>query len=307
MLKALFKKIVGFKEHCDNKTVSDDNESGFVLVAVIWITGLLAVVTSAFVVNVTSQIFLSRNTVEGTRLDGAASGLAILQAYNLGQANNSVPFAKGWQACTWNNEITILFHIQDQGGLLDINTATPDLLEALLEGLTRNPQLSSRILGDIQDFKDPDHFSVWGGDEPAIYENNTHGPKNSPFESPFELDQIPSISDELYARLQEFVTVQSQQAGLDFGKAPENLLGTIKSGLKHGADMQIHNQPSASRIYAIDAVAQRNRGGRFHRKVMVNLLWQPEKPFAILEWQRASGEDYAKIVPTGSPVPCFTE
>lgn len=189
----------------------------------------------------------------------------------------------------------------------DQASLVPKTISQSFEGLTRAPQLSRRILGDIQDFKDPDHLSAHGGDEPATYENTTLGPKNSPFESPFELDWIPSISNQLFSRLQDFVTVQSQQAGFDLDKAPEDLLVTINSGLKPGTDMQIYNQPSPTRIDTIDTVAQRGGGGRFHRKVMINLLWQPEKPFAILEWQRSSGEDYAKIIPTGSPFPCITE
>ena len=189
----------------------------------------------------------------------------------------------------------------------DQASLVPKTISQSFEGLTRAPQLSRRILGDIHDFKDPDHLSAHGGDEPANYENTTLGPKNSPFESPFELDRIPSISNQLFSRLQDFVTVQSQQAGFDLDKAPEDLLVTINSGLKPGTDMQIYNQPSPTRIYTIDTVAQRGGGGRFHRKVMINLLWQPEKPFAILEWQRSSGEHYAKIIPTGSPFPCITE
>jgi hypothetical protein len=52
--------------------------------------------------------------------------------------------------------------------------------------------------------------------------------------------------------------------------------------------VQQFNTPSAARIYAIEAIATRKGGGVFERRTVINLLRQPEKPFAILEWRKAS-------------------
>lgn len=307
MPNATSKNATGTVECADNVATCEDNEAGFALIAVIWITGLLAVVTSGFVVNVTSQIFLSRNIAEGKQLDGVASGITMLKAYDLAQMDNSGAAANGWKSCAWNKDIISFYRIQDQGGLVDLNTAAPELLLALLGGITRDPQLSQKIYDDIQDFKDADRLSVRGGDEPVSYQNKTNGPKNAPFESPFELDQIPAVSEELLSQLLGFVTVQSQQTGIDLSKVPDEFLASINPGLNLGTDIQTYNQPSASRIYSIDTVAIRKGGGRFHRRAMINVLRQPEKPFAILEWRRAGGGDYDKITAIENPKPCIIE
>ncbi len=275
------------------------------LIAVIWIAGLLAVSATTFVAMTTAQIFLARNVSEEMRLDGAANGVATLTAYNLSQPDAKLSGVSKWQTCSWNTGISVVWRVQDQGGLVDLNTANPDLLLALLTGLTKNPQLARRIQDAMQDFKDPDQIVASGGAEPTFYEGTSYGPKNAPFETPFELDQIPEISDELFLALQNFVTVQSQQQGVDLTVAPDELQVFLKAGIQSGLDIQQFNVPSPARVYAIDAIAQRSGGGTYHRRAMVNLLRQPEKPFAVLEWRR-SNKAVADKTKTKPGSPCFS-
>jgi general secretion pathway protein K len=286
------------------KNIHLNPEDGFVLIAVIWFAGLLAVSATAFVATTTAQIFLARNVSEEMRLDGAASGVATLTAYNLSQPDAKISELSKWQTCAWNTDINVTWLVQDQGGLVDLNTANPDLLLALLTGLTKNPQLARKILTEVQDFKDPDQIAASGSAEPTLYNGKAYGPKNTPFETPFELDQIPDISDELFLALQNLVTVQSQQQGIDLTVAPDFLQALLKAGVRSGVDIQEFNVPSPARVYAIDAVAHRGGGGTYHRRAMVNLLRQPEKPFAMLEWRRSNTETAPKTEVKPS-TPCF--
>jgi general secretion pathway protein K len=278
-------------------------EDGFVLIAVIWIAGLLAVTATAFLSLTTSQIFLARNVTESQVLDGAASGMATLASYDLAQSN-TVQGAPQWTNCAWNREIAVTIHVQDQGGLVDLNTASPDLMLALLSGLTKSRDRARNIFEEMQDFKDPDQVSVSGGQEPTIYIDKSYGPKNAPFETPFELDQIPSIADNEFITLQQFVTVQSNQSGLDLTAAPIELVDLLKSGIGAGRDVQQFNIPSPARVYALDTTARRTGGGIFQRHTVINLLRQPEKPFAILEWRRASSFSSDNDQPPATR-PCF--
>jgi general secretion pathway protein K len=275
------------RSRCESKVAGLSNE-GFVLIAVIWIAGLLAVAATAFVANTTAQIFLARNVSEGMRLEGTASGVAKLIGYRLALSQSQAGVSGQWLTCDWNKDIKVLFRIQDQGGLVDLNTSSPDLLMALLNGLTRDPQLSRTIFRAIQDYKDPDSLAFDGGAEQSLYAGKAYGPKNAPFETPLELDQIPEISDAMFLKIQDYVTVQSQQFGIDLSVAPDVLKETLKLGLQGGADLQLFSQPSPSRIFAIDAIAHLKNGGIFQRRVLVNVLRQPERPFAVLEWRRAS-------------------
>ncbi len=285
------------------KATAKSREEGFVLIAVIWIAGLLAISATSFLSLTTSQIFLARNVAESQMLEGAASGMATLASYELAQSN-STQKSPLWQNCVWNAEVTVSYRIQDQGGLVDLNTANPDLMLALLSGLTRNPERARQIYEEMQNFKDPDQVASTGGEEPEQYKEQSYGPKNAPFETPFELDQIPGIDDDEFVALQNFVTVQSQQSGLDLTLAPKKLEVLLKAGITAGVDVQQFNIPSPARIYAIDAIARRKGGGAFQRHTVINLLRQPEKPFAILEWRRANSLSNDQEGPA-SIQPCF--
>jgi general secretion pathway protein K len=288
VLKFIVKSILRWLSNRCEPKAADGSNAGFVLIAIIWIAGLLAVSATAFIATTTAQIFLARNVSEGMRLDSAASGVARLVAYRLASQEALSASSLQGLACQWNKDIEVLFRVQDQGGLVDLNTSSPDLLMALLNAMTGDLQKSRDIYQAIQDFKDPDKESMQGGVEPERYSGKVYGPKNAPFETPLELDQIPEISDALFLRIQTFVTVQSQQSGIDLAVAPENLKKMLESGLQSNADVQLFNQPSPSRIFTIDAVAYRKSGGVFQRRTMVNILRQPERPFATLEWRRAS-------------------
>jgi general secretion pathway protein K len=282
----------------------DAGDRGFVLIAAIWIAGLLAVTATAFLATTTAQIFLARNVSQGARLDAAASGMARLTAYNLAMANGPAVGKPVAKSCTWGDDIVITAVVQDQSGLIDLNTASPNLLLALLTGLSGEAEEAQQIFDAIQDYKDPDQISLSGGREVNHYDGKPYGPKNAPFETPFELDQIPQISDALFLRLQSLVTVQSQQAGVDLSKAPEELLNALKAGLQAGTELSQFNVPSSDRMFAIDVIASRKGGGSFHRRMVVNLLRQPERPFAVLEWRRANGAVPVNI--SSSPVgPCI--
>jgi hypothetical protein len=79
-------------------TTAKSREDGFVLIAVIWIAGLLAITATAFLSLTTSHIFLARNVAESQVLDGAASGMASLVSYQLAQSNAAQP-APEWKRC----------------------------------------------------------------------------------------------------------------------------------------------------------------------------------------------------------------
>ena len=156
-----------------------DTEAGFVLVSVIWIAGLLAVVATAFAIVVRSHTLGGSNVVYSTRAESAADGMTLAAALRL------ATFAEGTGAlklngepalCQWPGEIAVAVSIQDQGGLVDLNTASPDLLSALLRGLGEGDTGSAEIVAAVQDYRDADGQSASGGDEPSVFPGKSYGP-----------------------------------------------------------------------------------------------------------------------------------
>jgi general secretion pathway protein K len=251
---------------------------GFVLIAVIFITGLLAITTTAFVANVRSNTMFARALLYNQQLEAAADGMARLTAFHFATRDVSKPFPTQF-ACRWNDDISIHYEIQDQAGLVDLNTANPVLLIALLQGLGKSEAEASAITAAIADYKDPDSQAQGGGDEAAQYQTPTTGPSNGPFVVIEELDRIPLIDDELYKKLLPLVTVHSQQPGFDLSQASKTLLDTV--GPDKAAN---YASPSPARVYSISVTAKREKGGTFTRSSIVALTGQPDRPFALLKW-----------------------
>lgn len=273
------------------------SRDGFVLISVIFITGLLAITTTAFVANVRSNTTFARALLYNQQLEAAADGMSRLIAFQFSTRDPSRPFSMQ-QACRWNQEISIYYEIQDQAGLVDLNTANPALVIAILRGLGETETDASIIASAMADYKDPDTQSQSGGDESAIYETPGTGPSNGPFATIEELDRIPLITDRLYAKLLPLVTVHSQQTGFDPAQAPKTLLDVVKDAATNFAS------PSPARVYSIIAIAKREKAGVFARSSIISLTGQPNRAYVGLKWSASViGKPLAKLTsPNGS---CF--
>lgn len=268
---------------------------GFVLISVIFITGLLAVSTTAFVANVRSHTLFARATLYNHQLEAAADGIARLTALQFATREVSRPFPVQL-ACRWDKDITVRYAIQDQAGLVDLNTANPELLVSLLRGLGKSEADTNVIALAISDYKDPDVVTSDGGPEIASYRDNATGPSNGPFATIEELDRIPVIDDTLYKSLLPLVTVHSQQIGFDASQAPPSL---IKALYTAGSDQQTRfASPSPARVYSIAVSATRQNGSAFTRTTIVSLTGQPDKPFATLKWSVSRSEKQESPAPS---------
>jgi hypothetical protein len=109
-------------------------------------------------------------------------------------------------------------------------------------------------------------------------------PKNGPFQDKAELDQVLGITAEVRELLAPFVTVHSQQHGVDHAVAPDRLKQAIANRLPIA-----HSQRLS---FAIDAVVSSPRGA-YHRHAVVRILGKADEPFVITEWSRGSAESAA--------------
>lgn len=271
-----------------------DSEKGFVLVSVIWIAGLLAIVATAFVITVRSHTLAGSNVVFNTKAELVADGMTILTALRL--ATNSgaekLPKPNGETIrCRWSNDVAVAFSIQDQGGLIDLNTSSPELLNVLIRSTGTGETRSQEIVAALRDFRDPDSLSSIGGDEPVTYPGKSYGPKNAPFDVPEEIDQVPEVDDALLHKLVPHLTTYSQQSGIDPALAPKPLLDIFKNASSPNHSPSRFTSPSSNKTFSIDVMAELANGSRYRRMAIVTLLGQPDRPYAILAWHRGRGSE----------------
>jgi general secretion pathway protein K len=263
-------------------------QKGYALVFVLWVSALIAVVAAGLVTRVRTNALVASNIDNGAKAEAIADGVVRLLALRLSEGRqfqrNGVP-----DSCDYEGT-RVEFAIQDQAGLIDLNTAPAFLLTELFARQGVSAAASRQLTDAIFDFRDPDQLAQDEGRETARYEGRTFGPKNAPFETVEELDQIPGIGEELYRRLIDLVTVNSFEAGIDPDAAPPELRRLFEQAPNGDFFGMLTGFSSRSRkqAFGIDVRVTFSSGGRFRRRAVVYLTGQIAHPFSFLEWQRGT-------------------
>jgi general secretion pathway protein K len=270
------------------RSSAEKDDQGFVLISVIWIAGLLAVLATAFVLTTRSHTLIARNVSFNTKAEYIADAMARFTALQLAmQAGGGAINSNGEKKfCQWSLDATVAYSTQDQAGLIDLNVGSQELISAFLSGVTKSGTNVTNLMNALQDFRDPDAVKQSGGAEPTLYQGKYFGPKNAPFSTLSEVDQMPEFSGEMFSSIAPFVTVYSQLPGVDFSKTPEPLLKILHASGRNDPAMSKFASPTPAKVFAIDVVVQTKQKSRFFRRVVISLVLQPDRPFAVLSWER---------------------
>jgi general secretion pathway protein K len=281
------------------------NKEGFVLIAVIWLAGLLASVGTSLAVKVRVDTLAAANVIHNSQAELFADGMARLIAFRLaGDAQLQKDGSPS--TCQWNKETRVEYLVQDQAGLIDLNTNDIRLFEILFEKLGLPSNQAQSLSAALQDFRDVDDVGSDSRPEPEQYAKRMFGPKNGPFQAIEELHQLPGMTEQLYRSVLPFVTVHSAQPGLDPTTTPaalRKLFGEFSPGT-FNAELKDRAAPPQRKIFGVDVRVTTDSGGRYRRRALVNLLRQPDQPLAILEWQNGFGWEDVKR-PGDSATACF--
>jgi type II secretory pathway component PulK len=282
---------------------STNPRSGFVLVAVIWLAGLIAVMATGFAAKVRIETLAAASAMQSLQAAYVADGLARLLAWRLAKGD-SLPADGRPQACRWGDGPRARVRIQDQAGLADLNAMPAEFFAKLFKAAGAPDAEARRLSELIADFRDPDDQAQSGGDERQAYQAQGFGPKNAPFEAVTELDQLPGLSESLYRAVLPFVTVHAAQPGIDATTAPQDLrrlFGEGSQGDFKGA-LSPYAGAAQARAFGIDVGIVMPGGARFRRQAVAILLRQPDRPYAMVSWTQ--GGDWDENFPAAAP-PCF--
>jgi general secretion pathway protein K len=269
--------------------VPKDHEEGFILLPALLLAGMIAVALSAFLVHIKIEVKAGGNLVANAIAETLADGIVQLVAFDLAQAPDKKPLARGTVSrCAVDSDHTALVRVQDQGGLVDLNAASPATLAVLL-ALAGLPPEEARIYADrIADFRDTDESPRPNGAEAEEYRaaGLEVRPKNGPFLDVAELDQIIGMTEDLRRSLSPLITVHSHQAGRDISAAP--------GALRDAAAESLPSSRSQQQSFGIDVVVN-SPSGAFGRRAVIQILGRAERPFVINEWKRVSADEAAQL------------
>lgn len=287
------------------------HEEGFVLVVALLALVLLGAVVTAFNTSLRSHLrdvraITARAEVES--LADAGVNIAILDLIAAREDRTRTrrfPINGAALSCQ-DDRATIEISVGDEAGLVDLNAAGEQLLEALFVGAGAGADSARAFANALIDFRDVDSTTRPHGAEAAEYRaaGLDHGPKNAPFDAVEELSRVLGIDASLIEKLQPFLTVHSGLAGIDPDAAPPELLSILSRGTAREGSEQFSMDAASQRarfrrsLPQFVAVSARQRftiratarlpSAAFVREAVVEVTGSRSRAFAIRAWRQGT-------------------
>ncbi len=196
--------------------------------------------------------------------------------------------------------------IQDEGGKIDLNAATEDLLMRLFGALEPVDLQPEALVDRLIDYRDNDQERRPLGAEDVDYQRAgvAFGAKDRPFERIDELRRVLGVTPAIYRQIAPLITVHSGQRGVDPDVAPAGVLAILGAA---GATVDTAPPPepeprtrarddrlrdrantaaSRGRAFTITAEARTAGNGIFVRQAIVDLASRRGQPFIIRQWEQ---------------------
>jgi len=271
-----------------------EKKRGFALFTAIWIVALATVITMAISSLVRSYVQLSASATTSVHLEAAAEAGLTLAINELLNPNENQPWPRDGSAHDVEfDDFALTIQIRDAAGLVDLNTASRDLLAVLFESAGADTTLARRLADQAVDWRDPDRTPTGSGGEADIYNtyDRQRGPKNAPFVALEEIVQLPDFAPRMFDQIQRLATLHSGLVGVDPTAAPQPLLDVI--GIEPGFNALAMSSTGPARrllaasnhtAFVIEIAAADARGSTILRRVTVRLNRSSLPPFKILDW-----------------------
>ncbi len=286
------------------------------LIAVLWIVSLLALMAAGIGSSGRVSGKLAFNAAENARakalaeagINRAAYHLLTREPYRTAVVDGAVDLSFATE------EGLAAVIVRDEDGKIDLNAAPIELLTGLLRSLgVKEEGTAETLAARIVDFRDEDNDTSPSGAEDSAYEaaGLSHGAIDRPFRTVNELRSVLGMTDQLYGRLRNHVTIYADAEGFDFfraslpvlralpGMTPETVTAIRSAGpdddvfslLPGDGSAPYEDYALATRelIYKVRVLAQTNEGGRYLLEAVLALDGgRTALPYTTYEWRRGT-------------------
>ncbi len=223
---------------------------GVALVLVLWMLALLSIIAGNLVFSTRTDLLVEGNFAAQAKAEAAADAGVYKAIYEMSQPPTvDIKPWRGdgvvhpWQFADCPLEITIV----DESGRIDLNAASPALLQGLFRSLGRADADAEALADAIVDWRDADDLRSPHGaeNEDYIAAGRSYGPANAPFEAVEELRQVLGIDEQLFLRAEPLLTVHSHHAGINTAVASRQVLLAIPDATPELVDTFIAQRNAA--------------------------------------------------------------
>ena len=198
------------------QSISASSQRGIAFILVLWVVIMLTVLLGSFAVIARTERMQSRHLFDSTQARYAAEAGLNLAVYEMRKNDPLQRWIGDGRPYKFSfGEAEIEVSIFDDAGKVDLNTADRELLRRLLIATAGKPDDEADRLADaIIDWRDPDDIPSLQGGEKSEYASADlpYGPRNAPFETVAELQQVLGMDYATFARIEPAVTIYSGRA-----------------------------------------------------------------------------------------------
>jgi general secretion pathway protein K len=204
---------------------------GIALVLVLWATTLLTVIAASFAFSIRTDTQLAQNMVALSRAQALADAGVQRAVYELFKPETDKLHWRGngvthdWEY--GGAKISVV--IQDVAGKIDLNVGNDLLLKGLFKNAGLDDAHSAALVDAVADWRDADDLRRLNGAEAAEYAaaGLKYKPANAPFETVDELKRVLGMTPELFVKLENSLTVESKNSGINVAVASKTVLMAI--------------------------------------------------------------------------------
>ncbi|MBN8481021.1 MAG: general secretion pathway protein GspK [Xanthomonadales bacterium] len=203
---------------------------GVAFVLVMWVIALLSILLGSFAVIARTEGMQSRHLFDTTTARYAAEAGLNLAVYGLSKPNPEEKWMADGRSYTFTFDgAEVEISITDDSGKIDINSADLVTLKNLFVGAGVDEIRAEELADAIQDWRDPDDLVSPHGAEVDDYEavDLPYGPRNAPFETLSELQQVFGMDYETYMKVEPAITMYSGRGTPSAAYAPLEALMAI--------------------------------------------------------------------------------
>ena len=180
---------------------------------VLWLIALLTALVGAFALTARIESLQGRVLSSGAQAQELARAGIEYALVRVADTDASTRWLPDGRSYRWNYAgAQVEIRIVDETGKVDLNEADASLLSSLMQAVGTPRDQADRIAANILDWRDPDPLTqVNGGAEDPDYAaaGLPYGAKDAPFETVAEVEQVLGMTPEIYAQLENHLTLYS--------------------------------------------------------------------------------------------------
>ncbi|MGN2245220.1 general secretion pathway protein GspK [Frateuria sp. GZRR35] len=276
-------------------------QRGVALLLVLWACTLLAIMLGGYAMTARTEGLQARFQFAQTQAHYAAEAGLSRAVYSLQDPRLAERWQTDGRPYTFRfGGATVQVSAVDEGGKVDLNSASPIVLQGLFRAAGLRPDEAQKMAAAVVDWRE---FSAGQKVGAQVYAANGYQPRHSPFLSIEELQQVAGMTPALYRTIAGAITIWSGRESPDPNTAQPLALGAIP-GMTPERVAQVlaarkNARPGVAALFAGNGVTHSIRseatmadGTRavLHATVRLQGVRPGAQPYAVLHWREGDRE-----------------